>query len=112
MWSSQVRDLVEAHLTEVDAVQWLPVQVSDAAHAQTRDYWVPNPLFGPEALHADTVTGGLSGVIKGVYDRALIGGRRILKYPYGSVPVVADVIRRAVEDSTLTGYKFERVPVR
>lgn len=116
VYSQKLRRAIESALLPVDEVQWLPVTLIHGDHSQPR--WVCNPLFGPEAIdqqrtkRIDTTDAPfpMESITSAVYDLAKIGGHQILKYPYGSKPVVTDHVRQTIEAAGCTGIQWERTP--
>lgn len=116
VYSQKLRRAIESALLPVDEVQWLPVTLIHGDHSQPR--WVCNPLFGPEAIdqertkRIDTTDAPfpMQSITSAVYDLAKIGGHQIFKYPYGSIPVVTDRVKGAIEKAGCTGIQFEPTP--
>jgi hypothetical protein len=111
-YSAKLRQVIEASLTEEDVVQWFgsTLLAEDGSPAGT--WWIMHP---PDVMPMNvgaTTYGGLAGVIKGVIDPGLIGGRNAFKYPYGFPPVLSEAVCEAIRRAGCSGLIFEGVPVR
>lgn len=117
VYSQRLRDAIESALSPVDEVQWLPVTLARGEEVQRR--WVCNPLFGPEALDQQRTKRidvsdapfPAEPITAAVFDLAKVGDHQVLKYPYGSIPVVTDRVREAVEQAGCTGIRWVKTPV-
>lgn len=114
IYSTRMRKLIDELVPEGE-VQWLPATVVDPDGA-SHDYWVVNPLIGPEDLldPEHSVTTDLpvpQPLIKATYRAEVLAGHHMVRYPYGVTPVVSQTLLDTLVEHGITGLAPEPMSV-
>ena len=111
MCSLKLKEVLQAHATGNDHLQWLPVTVHHGR--EKRVYFIlhfPNP---PDVLNPDRTLFTNGVVLKAALDREKVAGHEVLTYPEGGniVLYVSEGVRAAIEAAGCTGNHFGNLPV-
>lgn len=106
--SARMAEIVQAHLGERDAVQWLPAVVVNGDEGR-QDYRIPHFVERQDVLDRDASTWGPNGQpIRWVLSPEKIAGRRFFaSHAFGRNVIISDVLRDAFHASGLTGVEIE-----
>ncbi|MEP7762328.1 DUF1629 domain-containing protein [Sanguibacter sp. 25GB23B1] len=111
LFSVRMADIVQAHLGELDAVQWIPAVVT-STDGHRGDYRIAHFTERPDVLDPDASTFGPNGQpIRWVLSARKITGRHFFpSHDYGRNVIISATLRTALLDAKLTGLDID--PVR
>ncbi|MEP7793745.1 hypothetical protein [Sanguibacter sp. 25GB23B1] len=111
LFSVRMADIVQAHLGELDAVQWIPA-VFTSTDGHRGDYRIAHFTERPDVLDPDASTFGPNGQpIRWVLSARKITGRHFFpSHDYGRNVIISATLRTALLDAKLTGLDID--PVR
>lgn len=109
--SVRMADIVQAHLGELDAVQWIPAVVT-STDGHRGDYRIAHFTERPDVLDPVASTFGPNGQpIRWVLSARKIAGRHFFpSHDYGRNVIIDATLRTALLDAKLTGLDID--PVR
>ncbi|MGY4644591.1 hypothetical protein [Cellulomonas sp. URHB0016] len=112
LFSERMAEIVDAYLSPLDKVQWLPAVVV-GADGYRADYRIPHFTERPDVLDRDASTWGPSGQpIRWVLDLARTAGRTFFpSHAYGSNVIVDDTMLAAFRAAELTGLDVDRARI-
>jgi hypothetical protein len=110
--SDRLNDILAAHASAKDKIQWLKVHVnSEEEHRTYHLLHFPDP---PDVINKQESILADHFVVKPVLSKQAVSGHSVFSYVNaGSLPLfVTDSVRDAILKSSCTGIEFSRAPVR
>jgi len=108
--SKPLREVIDRHRGNKDVIQWLPALVTQA-QPPGHEYWI---LHFPEASDVVDVSRSVYSagrLVKPYLHPELVKGHQVFTVAHSSVSlIVADELKRAIQDARCSGVKFSRVP--
>jgi hypothetical protein len=112
LFSARMAEIVQAHLSGLDSVQWLPAVVI-GGDGHRSDYRIPHFVERPDVLDFDASTWGPNGEpIRWVLSSTKAAGRNFFpSHSYARNVIISSALHDAFRRAELTGLDIDRARV-